>query len=176
MKIVKYRTILSKYDPDNLPNTFAINGIVCNDKEEAKFLSLVMIKDLFDRRYTSNICPCLGYNPRFYELDTKDPNMCPIIRYNHPGKYPNDLGIPVFNATWAVVECTFTDTTNVIEYRAMRINKYHDKWYVSSKFNNQIIGIIDDKTSLNDICAEADKIWEEVKIGYKEPRVVLTDN
>lgn len=173
---IKYRAILNKYDSSNLPNTSVICGIICNDKDEVKFQSFVMIKDLFDSRYTNNICPGQGYDPRFYELDTKDPNMCPIIRYNHPAKHPNDLGIPVFNATWAVVKCTFTDSTNVIEYRAMRINKYRDKWYVSSTFNNQIIGIIDDKTSLNDICAEADKIWENVKIDHKEPRVTLSDN
>lgn len=176
MKITKYRAILNKYDPDNFPNTFTVKGFICNDKDEAKNCSMTIIKDLFDRRYTSNICPGLGYDPRFYDLDTNDPNMCPFIRYNHPAKDPYDLGIPVFNATWTVVECTFTDTTNVIMYRAMRINKYRNKWYVSSKFNNQIIGIIDDKPSINDICAEADKIWEDVKIDHEEPKAVLSDN
>lgn len=172
MKITKYRAILSRYDPNNLPDAIAVKGIICNDRDEAMTHCMAMIKDLFDHTFTSNICPGMGYNPRFYELDTD--SQYPIIWYNPA--YGSNERVPVFNATLTTVECTFSDTTNFIEYRAMRINKYQDKWYVSSKFNNQIIGIIDDKTSINDICAAADKIWEGVKIDHKESEVVLSDN
>lgn len=171
---IKYRAILNKYDTKNLPDTIAVKGFVCDDKDTAKAHSMSMIKEIFDHRFISVICPGMRHDPSFYYLDTSDPNMMPIIWYCHPG---SDDRIPVFNATFSIVECTFSNATNIIEYRSMRINKYKDKWYVSSKFNNQIIGIIDDcPSSLNDICAAADKNWEDVKIDCNESAVVLSDN
>ena len=165
-KYTKFRVIIGKYDANNLPNTIAVNGKIYNNQDEAKINAIAMIKDLFDRRFTTNICPGMGYDPLKYELDTKYP--APIIYYNP--SYGIEDRIPVFNATWHHVICDFTDTANTIDYRAMHITKYLDKWYVQSKFNYQIIGIIDDKTSVNEICAEADMIWE----NHKDDTIAVT--
>lgn len=170
MKYGKFRVVIGKYDVDDLPNTIAVNGKVYNNQDDAKINAIAMIKDLFDRRFTTNICPGMGYDPLKYELDTKGP--APIIYYNP--SYGTEDRIPVFNVTWHHVICDFTSTVNRIDYRAMRITKYLDKWYVQSKFGYQIIGIIDDMGSINDICAEADKIWESHKDD--STTVTLTDN
>ena len=155
-KYGKFRVIIGKYNSEDLPNSTAINGKIYNSLDDARINAIAMIKDLFDSRFATNICPDKGYDPLNYELDTSGP--APIIYYKPP--YSIGERIPVFNATCHHILCNFTNISNTIDYRAMIIMKFQDKWYVQSKFGYQIIGIIDNKRSLNEICAEADKIWD----------------
>lgn len=169
---VKFRVVLSRYDIYNLPECKAIEGFILDTIDEARNEAEKKIKEIFNNRFIRSAHPGYRIDPLCCELDLEQTTRYIIW-------YDNKLccqRIPLVNVTVQRVDYNFSCRANIIDYRGMQICKYLDKWYVSSKLDHQIIGIIDDPLSINEACAEADKIWEGITIDHKEPEVDLPDN
>lgn len=171
-KEIKYRVVISRYDIYNLYEHKAIEGFVFDTLDEAHNEAEKKIKEIFDNRFTRSVHPSYNIDPLRCKLNLvqTNPNLY-IIQYDSKLQY-----IPLVRATVHRVDCNFSCRANIITYRGMLISKYLDKWYVSSSLDYQIIGIINDVLSINEICAEADKIWEGITINHKESEVILPDN
>lgn len=174
----KFRTVLSKYDQNNMPKTIAVKGKVFNTVEEAQD----GIKDL-----VNEICHDLasgkvfnkGYDPFGYYVERYN-EVSTFIRHQ---KLSSNVEVLLYDAPSLMYmihiipfTCYFNSKSNKITYRSMDLIQFDGKWYVHSAFNGAIIGIIDENESLNEILTQADKIYDELDPNYQIPIPYFRNN
>lgn len=174
--IIKFRAVLSIYDQNNLPNMVAFKGIVFDTVEDAQVgiekLAKEMLNDLISAKVFNK-----GYDPFGYFIEDYN-ETCIFIRHNK-FIFDDNLGCPsksfMYNIHIVPVVCIFNGKTNKISYKTMELNQFMDNWYVHS-INGSIIGCIHANESLNEILAQADKIYDELDSDYQIPAPKLKNN